>query len=138
MLLTPRTSKLLDKGEPTGKEKGLTWTRQGRKCYVFLFPASPSGADVADAAAEAAEQKKAADARKKQKVVEIKEIKLRPNIDDHDYDVKMRSVMRFFEEGDYLQAATAYRQILVRYPDDPVANAMLVEIELLSSGAEVP
>jgi class 3 adenylate cyclase/ABC-type nitrate/sulfonate/bicarbonate transport system substrate-binding protein len=45
---------------------------------------------------------------------------------------------RFFEEGDYLEAATAYRQILVRYPDDPVAKAMLVEIELLSSGAAIP
>src|SRR5580692_4128641 len=47
-----------------------------------------------------AEQKKAAEARKKQKVVEVKEIKLRPMIDDHDYDVKMRSMVRFFEEGD--------------------------------------
>src|SRR3954467_6750950 len=45
-------------------------------------------------------QKKAAEARKKQKVVEIKEIKLRPMIDDHDYEVKMRSMHRFFEEGD--------------------------------------
>src|SRR5215472_13579411 len=41
-------------------------------------------------------QKKAAEARKKQKIVEIKEIKLRPMIDDHDYDVKMRSMQRFF------------------------------------------
>src|SRR5436189_2209287 len=45
-------------------------------------------------------QKKAAEARKKQKVVEVKEIKLRPMSDDHDYDVKMRSMQRFFEEGD--------------------------------------
>src|SRR5262249_31642055 len=45
-------------------------------------------------------QKKAAEARKKQKIVEIKEIKLRPMIDDHDYDVKMRAMQRFFEEGD--------------------------------------
>ncbi len=43
-------------------------------------------------------QKKAAEARKKQKVVEIKEIKLRPMIDDHDYDVKMRAMQRFFED----------------------------------------
>ena len=46
------------------------------------------------------EQKKAAEARKRQKVVEVKEIKLRPGIDDHDYDVKMKAVRRFFEEGD--------------------------------------
>ncbi len=45
------------------------------------------------------EQKKAAEARKKQKIVEIKEIKLRPGIDDHDYGVKMKSVMRFFRGG---------------------------------------
>jgi translation initiation factor IF-3 len=44
------------------------------------------------------EQKKAAEARKRQKVVEVKEIKLRPGIDDHDYDVKMKAVRRFFEE----------------------------------------
>jgi len=42
-------------------------------------------------------QKKAAEARKKQKIVEIKEIKLRPMIDDHDYDVKMRAMQRFFK-----------------------------------------
>ena len=46
------------------------------------------------------EQKKAAEARKHQKIIEIKEIKLRPMIDDHDYEVKMRSIKRFFEEGD--------------------------------------
>ena len=52
-------------------------------------------------------QKKAAEARKKQKVVEIKEIKLRPMIDDHDYDVKMRAMQRFFEEGDKVKADVA-------------------------------
>ena len=54
-------------------------------------------------------QKKAAEARKKQKVVEIKEIKLRPMIDDHDYDVKMRSMQRFFEEGDKVKITLRYR-----------------------------
>ncbi len=54
-------------------------------------------------------QKKAAEARKKQKVVEIKEIKLRPMIDDHDYDVKMRSVARFFEEGDKVKVTLRFR-----------------------------
>jgi len=54
-------------------------------------------------------QKKAAEARKKQKVVEIKEIKLRPMIDDHDYDVKMRSVQRFFEEGDKVKVTLRFR-----------------------------
>ena len=54
-------------------------------------------------------QKKAAEARKKQKVVEIKEIKLRPMIDDHDYDVKMRSCQRFFEEGDKVKVTLRFR-----------------------------
>jgi translation initiation factor IF-3 len=55
------------------------------------------------------EQKKAAEARKNQKVVEIKEIKLRPGIDDHDYDVKMRSMKRFFEEGDKVKVTLRFR-----------------------------
>ena len=55
------------------------------------------------------EQKKAAEARKKQKVVEVKEIKLRPMIDDHDYDVKMRSMQRFFEEGDKVKVTLRFR-----------------------------
>ena len=55
------------------------------------------------------EQKKAAEARKKQKVVEIKEIKLRPGIDDHDYEVKMRAVKRFFEEGDKVKVTLRFR-----------------------------
>ena len=54
-------------------------------------------------------QKKAAEARKKQKVVEVKEIKLRPMIDDHDYDVKMRSMKRFFEEGDKVKITLRFR-----------------------------
>jgi len=55
------------------------------------------------------EQKKAAEARKKQKVVEIKEIKLRPGIDDHDYDTKMKAVKRFFEDGDKVKFVLRFR-----------------------------
>jgi translation initiation factor IF-3 len=54
-------------------------------------------------------QKKASEARKKQKVVEVKEIKLRPMIDDHDYQVKMRSMERFFEEGDKVKVTLRFR-----------------------------
>jgi translation initiation factor IF-3 len=54
-------------------------------------------------------QKKAAEARKKQKVVEVKEIKLRPMIDDHDYQVKMRSMERFFEDGDKVKITLRFR-----------------------------
>jgi translation initiation factor IF-3 len=55
------------------------------------------------------EQKKAAEARKHQKVIEIKEIKLRPMIDDHDYDVKMRAIKRFFEEGDKVKVTLRFK-----------------------------
>jgi len=55
------------------------------------------------------EQKKAAEARKKQKTVEVKEIKLRPGIDDHDYGVKMKAVRRFFEEGDKVKITLRFR-----------------------------
>ena len=55
------------------------------------------------------EQKKSAEARKRQKIVEVKEIKLRPGIDDHDYGVKMRAVRRFFEEGDKVKITLRFR-----------------------------
>ncbi len=56
-----------------------------------------------------AEQKKAAEARKRQKTVELKEIKLRPGIDDHDYDTKMKAVKRFFEDGDKVKVTLRFR-----------------------------
>src|ERR1700684_1287908 len=55
------------------------------------------------------EQKKASEARKRQKIVEIKEIKLRPGIDEHDYDTKMKAVRRFFEEGDKVKVTLRFR-----------------------------
>ena len=54
-------------------------------------------------------QKKANAARKTQKTQQIKEIKMRPNIDDHDYDVKMRSVTKFLEEGDKVKMTLRFR-----------------------------
>ncbi len=55
------------------------------------------------------QQKKKAEAKKKQKVVDIKEIKMRPNIDQHDYDVKSRAMKRFFEEGDKVKVTLRFR-----------------------------
>lgn len=55
------------------------------------------------------QQKKKAEAKKKQKVVEIKEIKMRPNIDDHDYEVKVKAMKRFFEEGDKVKVTLRFR-----------------------------
>ena len=55
------------------------------------------------------EQKRAREARKHQKVIEVKEIKMRPNIDDHDYEVKMRAMKRFIEEGDKVKVTLRFR-----------------------------
>jgi translation initiation factor IF-3 len=63
------------------------------------------------------QQKKASEARKKQKVVEIKEIKVRPNIDDHDYDVKLRQMKSFIEEGDKVKVTLRFRGREVAHQD---------------------
>ncbi len=74
-------------------------------------------------------QKKAAVARKRQKTFDVKEIKMRPGIDQHDYDVKMRSIVRFLEEGDKVKVTLRFRgremvhqdigaQVLQRVRDD--------------------
>ena len=86
------------------------------------------------------EQKKKNEARKKQKVIEVKEIKLRPGIDEHDYDVKMRSVTRFIDEGDKVKVTMRFRgremahqelgmKVLVRVRD---------ELEQLAKVEQIP
>ncbi|HUK00445.1 MAG TPA: translation initiation factor IF-3 [Stellaceae bacterium] len=89
-----------------------------------LQRASEAGLDLVEVAANAdppvvkildfgkfkyEEQKRRNEARKKQKVIEVKEIKLRPGIDDHDYDVKMRSMVKFIEEGDKVKVTMRFR-----------------------------
>ncbi|MEZ5854560.1 MAG: translation initiation factor IF-3 [Hyphomicrobiaceae bacterium] len=80
------------------------------------------------------EQKKAAEARKKQKIVEVKEIKMRPAIDDHDYETKLKAMRRFFEEGDKVKVSLRFRgremahtelgmQVLQRVKSDTVEVA---------------
>jgi len=54
-------------------------------------------------------QKRAAEARKKQKTIDIKEIKMRPSIDNHDYDVKMRNIVKFLGEGDKVKVTLRFR-----------------------------
>ena len=74
-------------------------------------------------------QKKEAEARKKQKVIEIKEVKFRPNTDTHDYEVKMRNVYKFIENGDKVKITMRFRgremahqelgrELLLRVADD--------------------
>jgi len=55
------------------------------------------------------QQKREAEARKKQKIIEVKEIKFRPGTDTHDYDVKMRSVVKFLENGDKVKVTLRFR-----------------------------
>jgi translation initiation factor IF-3 len=101
-----------------GTNRGVMPTRQA------LALAEESGLDLVELSPDARppvckildygkfkyqEQKKASEARKKQKVIEIKEIKMRPMIDDHDYDVKMKSIKRFFEEGDKVKITLRFR-----------------------------
>jgi len=93
------------------------------------------------------EQKKAAEARKKQKTVEVKEIKLRPGIDDHDYQVKMRAMKGFFEEGNKVKITLRFRgremahqdiglRVLDRVKAD-VAELAKVEMEPNFEGRQV-
>ena len=93
------------------------------------------------------EQKKAAEARKKQKTVEVKEIKLRPGIDKHDYEVKLRAMQRFFEEGDKVKVTLRFRgremahqelgyNLLKRIREDNGKFAK-VESEPLSEGRQI-
>ena len=63
------------------------------------------------------EQKKQSEARKRQKTVEVKEIKLRPGIDKHDYEVKMKAVQRFFEEGDKVKVTLRFRGREIAHQD---------------------
>jgi translation initiation factor IF-3 len=109
-----------------------------------LTRAAEAGLDLVEVAAQAdppvckildfgkfkyEEQKRKNEARKKQKVIEVKEIKLRPGIDDHDYDVKMRSMVKFIEEGDKVKVTMRFRgrelahqdlgmNVLMRVKDD--------------------
>jgi translation initiation factor IF-3 len=93
------------------------------------------------------EQKKSAEQRKRQKIVEIKEIKLRPSIDDHDYEVKMRSVFRFFEEGDKVKVTLRFRGREMAHQDlgyrllqrvkSETANVAKVEVEPLMEGRQM-
>ncbi|KQM14689.1 translation initiation factor IF-3 [Novosphingobium sp. Leaf2] len=101
-----------------GENLGVMYTRQAieqaAEVGMDLVEVSPNAdppvckfLDVGKYRYEA--QKKANAARKSQKTQEIKEIKMRPNIDDHDYDTKMRNVVRFIEDGDKVKVTLRFR-----------------------------
>ncbi|WP_421762517.1 translation initiation factor IF-3 [Devosia sp.] len=79
-----------------------------------------------------AAQKKAAEARKKQKVIEVKEIQLRPNIDTHDYETKMKAVHRFLEEGDRVKVTMRFRGREMAHQDLGMQLLIKVQAELES------
>lgn len=68
-------------------------------------------------------QKKASEARKKQKVVELKEVKLRPGIDDHDFNIKMKNSRSFLEDGDKVKVTLRFRGREMAHQD--IAQALL-------------
>jgi len=79
------------------------------------------------------EQKRRNEARKKQKVIEIKEIKMRPTIDDNDYDVKMRAMRRFLGEGDKVKVTVRFRGREMLHQDLGLAVLHRVRDDLLDS-----
>ena len=104
--------------DENGENLGVMYTReaidQAAQVGMNLVEVSPNAdppvckfLDVGKYRYEA--QKKANAARKTQKTQEIKEIKMRPNIDDHDYDVKMRAMNKFIENGDKVKVTLRFR-----------------------------
>jgi translation initiation factor IF-3 len=142
--------------DQTGTNRGVTET------HVAIAIAREAGLDLVEIAPNSVPpvckildygkykyqaQKKAAEARKKQKTVEVKEIKLRPGIDDHDYDVKKRSMLRFFEEGDKVKVTLRFRGREMAHQDlgvkllqklrDDVAELAKVEVEPTTEGRQI-
>jgi translation initiation factor IF-3 len=93
------------------KEEGLEIAFEAGLDLVEISPnADPPVCKVLDYGKYKYEaQKKANEARKKQKVIDVKEIKMRPGIDEHDYQVKMRSVKRFLDDGDKVKMTIRFR-----------------------------
>ena len=126
-----------------GENLGVMYTReameQAKELGLDLVEVSPNAdppvAKILDYGKHRfQEQKKKAEQRKRQKVVELKEIKLRPNIDTHDYEVKAKAMHRFFDEGDKVKVTLRFRgrelahgqlgmQLLQRVQADTVETA---------------
>jgi translation initiation factor IF-3 len=101
-----------------GENRGIVRTREalgmaqeaGLDLVLIAPNSNPPVAKLLDLGRfKYAAQKKAAEARKRQKVIEVKEIQLRPNIDTHDYETKMKAVQRFLGEGDRVKVTMRFR-----------------------------
>ena len=139
-----------------GENRGVVNTRaalaeaqeQGLDLVLISPNAVPPVAKMLDLGRfKYAAQKKAAEARKKQKVIEVKEIQLRPNIDTHDYETKMKAMQRFLDDGDRVKVTMRFRgremahqelgmQLLIKVREqmDPVAK---VESQPRSEGRQM-
>src|ERR1700750_3011349 len=119
-----------------GENKGVMRTRDAIAAaqelgfaLVVICPNSvpPVAKYLALARSKYAAQKKAAEARKKQKVIEVKEIQLRPNIDTHDFETKMKAVTRFLEDGDRVKVTMRFRGREMAHQD--IGMGLLVKVQ---------
>ena len=85
-------------------------------------------------------QKKKSEARKKQKTIDVKEIKFRPNIEQHDYDVKMKAMRRFLEDGDKVKVTLRFRgrEMMHQHLGMKVLNRVREETDELAKVEQVP
>jgi translation initiation factor IF-3 len=139
-----------------GANRGVVRTRealaeaqeQGLDLVIISPNSVPPVAKILDLGRfKFAAQKKANEARKKQKVIEVKEIQLRPNIDTHDYETKMKAVHRFLDDGDRVKVTMRFRgremahqelgmQLLVKVQDE-LAEKAKVESSPRSEGRQM-
>lgn len=119
-----------------GENRGVVRTRealteaqeQGLDLVLISPNAVPPVAKMLDLGRfKYAAQKKAAETRKKQKVIEVKEIQLRPNIDTHDYETKMKAVLRFLEDGDRVKVTMRFRGREMAHQD--IGMNLLVKVK---------
>jgi len=119
-----------------GANRGVVRTRdaiaeaqeQGLDLVIISPNATPPVAKMLDLGRfKYAAQKKASEARKKQKVIEVKEIQMRPNIDTHDYETKMKAVNRFLDEGDRVKVTMRFRGREMAHQD--IGMQLLVKVQ---------
>ena len=108
MLLSPSSGENVGVVTP---ERGIELAEEAGLDLVEISPnASPPVCKIMDFGKfKYEQQKRESEARKKQKTIDVKEVKFRPNTDTHDYDVKMRNVVRFLENGDKVKITLRFR-----------------------------
>ena len=114
MITSPQVLGIGAEGEKMGVPDTDTALAMAEESGLDLVEVSPNGkppvCKILDyGKLKYQEQKKASEARKRQKTVDVKEIKMRPNIDTHDYEVKMRNVVKFLEGGDKVKVTMRFR-----------------------------